>query len=68
MEPSPEAILAAAMQLPEEDRFALASRLLQSMPSGGAALSVEAPGLVEELDRRLGDRVDAVSWSQLRRT
>jgi hypothetical protein len=66
MGPSPDAILEAAMMLPEEERFALVSRLLESMPSEGTTICVDDPSLIEELDRRFEDREGAIPWSHLR--
>ncbi len=66
MKSQADAILEAAMMLPEEERFVLVSRLLESMPSEETAISIEDPKLIEELNRRFSDREGAVPWSQLR--
>jgi len=59
-------IFAAAMQLPEADRFDLVSRLLESLPPDHAGLSIDDPDLEAELDRRFADLSDVVPWSELR--
>jgi hypothetical protein len=54
------------MQLPEEDRVALIGRLLETMPSSDFGLSLDAPGLLEELDRRFADLEGEIRWADLR--
>ena len=56
----------AAMRLPEDDRMALIGRLLETMPTAELGLSVEAPELLEELDRRSADREGEIRWEDLR--
>ena len=58
MEPNSEAILAAAMLLPMEERFTLVSRLLEALPADEGPC-VDDPALGEELDRRFEDRKDS---------
>jgi hypothetical protein len=53
------------MTLPEEQRIALASRLLESVPPDDITISVDDPSLIEELDGRFADREGGVSWSDL---
>jgi len=60
-----QTLLDAALQLPEADRLALASCLLESLPPA-ATLSVDDPNLIAELDRRFADADGAVPWSDLR--
>ena len=62
----PDAILAAAMMLPENERLTLVSRLLESVPSDAATMSVDDLSLQEELDRRFADRDGGISWTELR--
>ena len=66
MEQTANAILEAAMMLSENDRIALASRLLESVPSDEVTKSVDDPSLIEELDRRFADREGTIPWSELR--
>lgn len=66
MEPVADAIFEAALKLPEDERFALVSRLLESMPFEEAGISVDDPSLMEELQRRFEDREGAIPWSRLR--
>ncbi|MCX7425151.1 MAG: hypothetical protein NTW96_05930 [Planctomycetia bacterium] len=61
-----ETVLAAAMELPEGERFALVARLLETMPADDSAITLDDDALVEELDRRLADREGSVPWSELR--
>lgn len=61
----PNAILEAAMLLPESERLALASRLLESVPPNEATMSLDDPTLLEELDRRFADRDGAIPWTEL---
>lgn len=66
MQMTGEAILEAALSLPEGERLALVSRLLETMPAELLPLSLDDPGLVEELDRRFTDSSGELPWSQLR--
>jgi putative addiction module component (TIGR02574 family) len=66
MASQPEAIFEAALKLSEDERLALVSRLLETLPSEESTLSVHDPRLVEELDRRFSDREGAVPWSELK--
>jgi hypothetical protein len=56
----------AAMRLPEEERVALIGRLLETMPAREIALPLDAPDLIEELDRRFADREGEIRWADLR--
>jgi hypothetical protein len=56
----------AAMMLPENERLALASRLLGTVPAEDAAMSLDDPSLIEELDRRFADREGSITWPELR--
>ena len=66
MQATSEVILEAAMKLPETERLALVSRLLETLPAEDSCLSVDDPSLLEELDHRFEDREGSVSWSELR--
>lgn len=59
-------ILEAALQLPESERFALISRLLESVPPDDEGISLDDENLVAELDRRFADPEGAVPWADLR--
>ena len=61
-----ETVFEAALGLPEDERLALASRLLESIPADESGSSLEDASLLEELDRRFADREGEVNWSELR--
>jgi hypothetical protein len=65
MQPESDAILQAALRLPEDERLAVAIRLLETVPDEPAGLSIDDPDLVEELKRRSADLDGAVGWGQL---
>jgi len=66
MQPNSDALFQAAIQLPENERLILASRIMETVPEEPIGLSIDAPALVEELNRRAADMEGAVPWSQLR--
>ncbi len=66
MPTDPQVILDAAMQLDDDDRMRLVSRLLVSLPPEDSALSIEDPDLMKELDRRFADDEGGISWPDLR--
>ena len=59
------AILDAAMQLPENERLLIASQIMNSLPEEDLTTSVDDPDLVAELDRRFADADGAIRWSEL---
>ena len=69
MSPTPPDLLAAALQLPVENRASLAEHLLDSLPDDFALGDEEA--FVEELDLRFAEYQQnpdtAVSWDELKR-
>jgi hypothetical protein len=65
---STEQILKAALDLPEPDRFFLATRLMESLPTEGPEISLDDPDLIEELDRRFSDLSGLVPADDLWRT
>lgn len=65
MDPTSDALYAAASLLPEADRLALAARLLEDLPVQGILLSLDDDDLVGELDRRRDEESGAVPWSRL---
>jgi len=58
-------LLDAALKLPDEERSALALRLMESL-SSERMLAVDEPDFEAELERRLADLAGAVPWSVLR--
>ena len=66
MRPNVAAIVEAALQLPEGDRLAIVSRLLETVPAETASLALDDPALIDELDGRLTDLSDSVPWVDLR--
>jgi len=60
-----EETLEAAFRLPEEKRFQLATRLLESFPHDGFGVSVADADLLEELDRGFADSAGTVPLSKL---
>ncbi len=65
MSSSTDQAFEVAMRLPEEDRVALIGRLLETMPTREITLSLAAPDLLEELDRRFADRDGEIRWVDL---
>ncbi|MBI1903945.1 MAG: hypothetical protein HYS13_22830 [Planctomycetia bacterium] len=61
----PDELLDAALQLPENERIALAARLLESVPPDETGLSIDDPNLAHELDRRFNDPGEGVPASEL---
>lgn len=61
-----ESVFEAALGLPENERLALVSRLLETIPVDDSAVSLDDDSLLEELDRRFADHEGAVDWSDLR--
>jgi hypothetical protein len=60
-----DAVLDAALRLPDAARMSLACRLLESLPPDDGGLSMDDPELDAELDRRFADGEGTVSWSDL---
>ncbi len=61
-----EELVSAALRLPESDRLAIVSQLLETMGDEADLDSVDDVEFVAEMRRRRNDPVDAVPWSQLR--
>lgn len=59
-------IFDAALKLADEDRLALADRLLESLPSDLPGLDADDPEFHAELIRRSGDETGSVAWDELR--
>jgi hypothetical protein len=66
MQLSNESIFEAALQLPENLRLELVTRLMDTLPSPPDLLSMDDPKLIEELDRRAADDSDSIPWSVLK--
>ena len=66
MQSDPQAILDAALRLSENERLAIVSRLLETLPPEDITVSLDDPQLVEELDRRFADNEGTVPWSDLK--
>lgn len=66
VQPEASEILNAALQLPEDQRLILASRLLETVPNEPAGLSLDDPDLAEKLKQRSSDRQSAIPWDQVR--
>ena len=66
MPTDPEAILDAALQLPENERLAIVSRLLETLPPEHVTISLDDAQRAEELDRRFADSEGTVPWSDLK--
>ena len=65
MQATSEAIIEAALKLPENERLTLVSRLLETMPDEDSSIALDDASLIEELDRRFADREGSVTWSEL---
>lgn len=61
-----ETVFEAALGLPENERLALASRLLETIPVDDSTISLDDDLLLEELERRFADREGEVDWTELR--
>jgi hypothetical protein len=61
---TPDAIFEAAMNLPENERLDLASRLLDTVPPG--IMSTDDPAFIAELNRRFNDGSPTIPWSEIR--
>jgi hypothetical protein len=64
MQLNADTIFEAAMNLPENERLDLASRLLDTIPPG--TTSSDDPEFIAELDRRFNDGGATISWSEIR--
>ncbi len=66
MQPTSDGVFDAAMQLTEDQRFQLVSRLLDILPGPPGLLALDDPNLIEELDRRAADDAGSIPWSELK--
>lgn len=65
MPDSTNVLFEAALQLPEEERLSLVSRILDTLPVDDLTASIDDPDLLLELERRFADSEGAISWSEL---
>ena len=61
-----ETVLAAAMQLPVNDRLELASHLLEADTPDDGLFDIDDPALLEEIERRFADGSEGIPWHVLR--
>jgi hypothetical protein len=66
VQPGPQAILDAALKLPENDRLAIALRLWETLPDGDLSAGLDDPELTAELNRRFAENAGSVPWPELR--
>ena len=57
------ALFEAAMDLPDDERLSLVSRIMDTLPPDDLTCSVDDEDLLAELNRRSSDPQDAVAWS-----
>jgi len=65
MPDSTNVLFEAALQLPEDERLSLVSRILDTLPVDDLTASIDDPDLLLELERRFRDSEGAISWSEL---
>ena len=63
---SPEQILASAMQLPLDQRKAIAQELLQSIPTGQADSTFELDQLRDQIEQAQRGELSNKSFSQIK--
>jgi hypothetical protein len=66
METNTQAIVAAALKLPESDRADIVMQLLETLTEGSEGISIDDPDFMEEMERRFADPAGAIPWSELR--
>jgi putative addiction module component (TIGR02574 family) len=66
MQQDSEKIFDAALKLSEDERLALVSRLMATMPAENLTIALDDPDLANELERRFADSGGAIAWSNLR--
>ena len=55
----------AAMNLSDDDRLSLASRIMDTLPPDALTCSVDDEDLLAEMNRRFSDPQGSVAWSEL---
>jgi putative addiction module component (TIGR02574 family) len=66
MQLNSDTIFEAALKLTENERILLVSRLMDTIPGDEVCMSIDDPGLLDELDRRFSDGSETIPWSDLR--
>jgi hypothetical protein len=66
MQLNADSIFEAALKLPDDARFELVSRLMETLPGPPNLLSLDDPNLLEELDGRSADDSGSIPWSALK--
>lgn len=66
MQLTTDTIFQAAVQLSEDERMELVTRLMDTFPPEPELLALDDPNLLEELDRRAADDSGAIPWSELK--
>jgi hypothetical protein len=61
-----ESIFNAALELSDDQRMALALRLMDTIPDQAVATALDDAELISEIERRFADQRDSVPWSELR--
>lgn len=65
MSQNTNALFEAAMDLPDNERLSLVSRIMDTLPPDDLTCSVDDQDLLTELDRRFSDPQGAVAWPEL---
>ena len=68
MPESTNVLFEAALQLPEEERLSLVSRILDTLPAHDVTIYLDDPDLRVELERRFAQPEEAIPWSALKDT
>lgn len=66
MSPDSEAVLQAALALPESERLVLVNRILESLPEQTPTI-FDDEEFQTELERRANDASEFIPWSQVRK-
>jgi len=66
MQFTPDSIFEAALKLSEDERLALVTRLMDTLPAEADMFSIDDPHFLEELDRRAADDSESMLWSDLK--
>ena len=66
MSPAADSVLAAALQLSEEERMSIVARLLETLPEDQDGPDLDDPEFIKEMDRRAADLEGSLDWSQVR--
>jgi|GEM_PF-3583772 len=66
MSSAADSVLAAALQLSEEERMSIVARLLETLPEDQDGPDLDDPEFIREMDRRAADLEGSLDWSQVR--